>query len=49
MSTAERVIFRTEKNPYVNGPSFLAVFPDDPANPGRVGCVSFHFQEYGCI
>lgn len=41
----ERVIFRKEKNPYApGGESFLVVFPDDEANPGRLGCVSFYFE-----
>lgn len=38
----ERVIFRKEKNPYCDS-AFLAIFPDDPANPGFYGCVPFHF------
>ena len=33
----ERVIFRKEKYPYdKETPHYLAVFPDDQANPGRV-------------
>ena len=40
MNTAERVIFRVE---CPDTQSYLAVFPDTPANPGRVACVPFHF------
>ena len=63
----ERVIFRVEKNPYVQSicctnrksgapmeetlcnPEyyFLAVFPDDPANPDRVPTVRFYFDGHG--
>ena len=43
MNNPERVIFRTVKNPYINTQGYLACFPDDPANPGRIGCVSFYF------
>lgn len=45
----ERVIFRTELNPYVDGPSYLAVFPDDPANPGMICCLPFHFVNTAAI
>ena len=31
MNGDERVIFRIEKNPYVNGTSYLAAFPDEEA------------------
>lgn len=40
----ERVIFRTEYDPYRKGRNFLAVFPDDPAHPGRVCCIPFYFS-----
>lgn len=63
----ERVIFRKEKNPYVQsirctnqkrGESwkdtlcnpeynYLALFPDDEANPGRVECLPFFFDWNG--
>lgn len=44
----ERVIFRREKYPYGKGtPYYLAVFPDDEASPGRVGCVPFFFDGHG--
>ena len=44
VSIMERVIFREEKNPYLPGIAcYLASFPDDPANPGRIGSVAFHF------
>ena len=42
----ERVILRIEKNPYVDGTSYLAAFPDEEALPGRIAAVAFHF-EYG--
>ncbi len=44
---AERVIFRTEYNPYTKRREYLAVFPDDPANPGRIGAVEMHVREKG--
>ena len=48
MIQTERVIFREEKNPYMPGIAhFLAVFPDDPALPGRVNSVPFHFSPDG--
>ena len=41
----ERVVFRIEKNQYDNAREhYLAVFPDDPANPGRYACVPFFFN-----
>ena len=44
MIQTERVIFREEKNPYMPGiPYYLALFPDDPACPGRINSVSLHF------
>lgn len=48
MVQAERVIFRKEKNPYAKDtPYYLAVFPDDEANPGRVCCLPFFFDGHG--
>ena len=44
MNGDERVIFRIEKNPYVNGTSYLAVFPDEEARPGYIAAVAFHFE-----
>lgn len=44
----ERVIFRKEKYPYdKETPHYLAVFPDDQANPGRVCCTPFYFTVDG--
>ena len=44
----ERVIFRKEKNPFDRTtPHYLAVFPDDKANPGHVACLPFHFDGHG--
>ena len=67
MIQPERVIFRMEKNPYVQSVKctnrkslepyeetlcnpeyiYLAIFPDDPANPGRVAYVPFFFDGHG--
>lgn len=46
---AERVIFRTYKDPYKpkNTPCFLAAFPDDDANPGNIAAVPFWFDGHG--
>lgn len=43
----ERVIFRIEHDPYMKIDKVLAVFPDDEANPGRVGCVPMWFDGNG--
>lgn len=40
----ERVIFRKEYWPRWNDTVYLAVFPDDPANPGRYGYVAMRFD-----
>ena len=40
----DRVIFRTEYNPYIKTTAYIAVFPDDEANAGHYGAVSFHFD-----
>ena len=40
----ERVIFRKEFDPYRKEWGYLAAFPDDPANLGRIEGVSFHFD-----
>ena len=40
---AERVIFRTEWNEYLDKDTLLAVFPDDDANLGRICYVPFYF------
>lgn len=47
VKTMERVIFRKEKNPYTKETDYLALFPDDEANPGRVLCLPFSFDGYG--
>ena len=44
---AERVIFRREYNEYQKSWDYMAVFPDDEANPGRVVAVIFYFDSYG--
>lgn len=43
----ERVIFRTEYDPYMKMEKYLAVFPDDPANPGRVAFTPLYFNSHG--
>ena len=45
----ERVIFRREWNEYLEAETLLAVFPDDDALPGRVGCVPFYFMDDGSV
>ncbi len=40
---AEKVIFRREYDQYRKAWSYLAVFPEDPANPGNICAVPFHF------
>lgn len=46
---AERVIFRTYKDPYKpkNTPCFLAAFPDDEAGRGRILATPFYFDGHG--
>lgn len=40
----ERIIFRKEKrNPYFEQ-SYIAAFPDDPANPGNICATPFHIN-----
>ena len=41
--TSEKVIFRREYDPYRKQDSFLAVYPDDPANPGCYAALPFYF------
>ena len=45
----EKVVFRVERNPYTKRNNFLAVFPDDSANPGRLGYVAFEFNGYNVL
>lgn len=40
---AEKVIFRREYDQYRKEWSYLAIFPEDPANPGRYAGIPFHF------
>lgn len=43
----ERVIFRREYDPYKKEWGYIAGFPDDPANLGRIGTLSFKvYEEY---
>lgn len=44
----ERVIFRREYDPYMEMWKYLCIFPDDPANPGMVSCLSMYKEvHYG--
>ena len=53
----EKVIFRQEYDKYTKEWGYLAIFPDDPALPGRVAAVPFKkissdywvFEGYGEI
>ena len=40
----ERLILRTEYNPYLEMETLLACFPDDPANAGRIAAVPMYFN-----
>ena len=40
----EKIIFRTEKNRYIDGESYLAVYPGVSANPGCFAARPFHFE-----
>ena len=40
----EKVVFRTEKNRYIDGKSYLAVYPGVSANPGYYAARPFHFE-----
>ena len=42
----ERLIFRTEHGMYPDATDCLAVFPDAPANPGRLAYAAFRLFEY---
>ena len=41
----ERVVFRRDYDPYMKTEKYLAVFPDDPHNVGRLAFVSFYFND----
>lgn len=45
----ERVIFRTERDPYTKDTNYIAVFPDDKAKPGRYAFVAFKLNESGAV
>lgn len=48
MERNEKVIFRTERNPYMpDTECYIAAFPDDETRYGRIGCVPFYFDGYG--
>ena len=40
---SERLILRTEYDPYREAETILACFPDDKANPGRIAAVPMFF------
>jgi len=40
----ERVILRREYNKFVKRWGYLAIFPDDEVNPGKVGGIAFFFN-----
>ena len=40
----ERVVFRTDFDPYMKMEKYLVVFLDDPHNVGRLPFVSFYFN-----
>lgn len=43
----EKLVLRREFDPYRCAWGFLAVFPDDPANGGRLAATAFYFDNYG--
>ena len=45
--TKEKVIFRREYDPYQKRWGYIAGFPDDEANRGRIGCIPFKIYEDG--
>lgn len=45
MAEKQKVIFRTEYDKYTKQWGYLAIFPDDEANPGYVGAVPFHISK----
>ena len=40
----ERVLFRYMNDPYLKVVRWVAVFPDDPANPGRLSFISGYYD-----
>ena len=44
----EKVIFRREYDQYRKQETYLAVFPENPANPGRYAAVPFRFVKELC-
>lgn len=40
----EKIIFRTERNRYIDGVSFLAIYPECSACPGHYAARPFHFE-----
>lgn len=41
----QKVIFREEYDKYTNEWGFLAIFPEDEANRGRVGVIPFKIRD----
>lgn len=44
MMKPERLILRTEHDPYREAETILACFPDDEANLGRIAAVPMYFR-----
>lgn len=48
MQNAERVVFRTEKDPFMPWlTKYVAAFPEDLATTGNIAYVSFYFNDDG--
>lgn len=46
VDNSEKVIFREEYDPYTKSWGYLAIFPEDEANLGRVACIPFHKDRF---
>ena len=44
MNKPERLILRTEYDPFREAGNVLACFPDDEVNPGRIAAVPMYFR-----
>ena len=44
MNKPERLILRTEYDPFREAGNVLACFPDDEAKPGRIAAVPMYFR-----
>ena len=45
----ERVIFRREYDPYMEMWKYLAVFPDDLSDSGRIGAIPFYRKNFSAM